>query len=325
MKPKIIKGVNGNYLFFPQDPETILSDSNFSYVFLGGRAKDGQRVIIKVLNPELREIKHARVHFLLQASIQINHPGIIQNLDLAKDEHSYYIVQEFVDSADIKTLIRLKQANDERLISRIMIPVLDAFEAVHNHNIVHRNIKPSNILIAFKPGTETINWKNPEIRIIDFDKAKTPDNIPLYQEEKKKHPFSLLYSAPELVLNNEQLTDHRADLYSLGVIMLEMFTGKPAFFDDNPARIVSNQLTKIPPRPKKMYPKFYDIVAKAVAKSKIEGPPSKIPQQVVSEKLREGRDLRYHTAAEMKADIIDFLKNPGPPPKKGLRSLFSKK
>ncbi len=324
MKPKIINGINGNYLFFPQDPETILSDSNFSYVFLGARAKDGQRVIIKVLNPDLRDFKHARVHFLMQASIQIKHPGIIQNLDMAKDEHSYYIVQEFVDSADIKTLIRLKQANDERLISRIMIPVLDALEVIHNNNIVHRNIKPSNILVAFKPDTEVINWENPVIRIIDFDKAKTPDNIPLFQSEEKKHPFSLLYSAPELILNQENLTDHRADLYSLGVVMLEMFTGKPTFFDDNPASIVSNQMTKTPARPKKMYPRFYDIIKKAINKIKIEGPPSKIPQQVLSEKLREGMDLRYNSAADMKADIIEFLKDPGPPPKTGLRNLLSK-
>ncbi|MGC9332254.1 MAG: protein kinase domain-containing protein, partial [Bacteroidales bacterium] len=230
----------------------------------------------------------------------------------------------FVDSADIKTLIRLKQANDERLISKIMIPVLDALEAVHNHNIVHRNIKPSNILVAFKPGTETINWKNPEIRIIDFDKAKTPDDIPLYRGDEKKHPFSLLYSAPELILNNEQLTDHRADLYSLGVIMMEMFTGIPVFFDDNPAKIISNQMIKVPSRPKKMYPKFFDIIAKAMAKNKIEGPPSKIPHHVISEKLREGMNLRYNTAAEMKSDIIGFLKSPGSPPKKGMGVLFGK-
>jgi serine/threonine protein kinase len=310
-------------LFFPQDPETILSDSNFSYVFLGARAKDGERVIIKVLNPELREIKHARVHFLLQASIQINHPGIIQNLDLAKDEHSYYIVQEFVHSADIKTLIRLKQANDERLISRIMIPVLDALEKTHNQNIVHRNLKPSNILVAFKPETETINWKNPDIRIIDFDKAKTPDDMPLYRGDEKKQPISLVYSAPEIVLNHETLTDQRSDIYSLGVIILEMFTGIPVFYDDNPAKIISNQMIKIPSRPKKMYPKFYDIIAKAMAKNKIEGPPSKIPHQVISEKLREGMNLRYNTAAEMKSDIIDFLQDPGSPPKKGL-GVFSK-
>ncbi|MDA3820724.1 MAG: serine/threonine-protein kinase [Candidatus Delongbacteria bacterium] len=310
-------------MFFPQDPETILSDSNFSYVFLGARAKDGERVIIKVLNPELREIKHARVHFLLQASIQINHPGIIQNLDLAKDEHSYYIVQEFVHSADIKTLIRLKQANDERLISRIMIPVLDALEKTHNQNIVHRNLKPSNILVAFKPETETINWKNPDIRIIDFDKAKTPDDMPLYRGDEKKQPISLVYSAPEIVLNHETLTDQRSDIYSLGVIILEMFTGIPVFYDDNPAKIISNQMIKIPSRPKKMYPKFYDIIAKAMAKNKIEGPPSKIPHQVISEKLREGMNLRYNTAAEMKSDIIDFLQDPGSPPKKGL-GVFSK-
>ncbi|MFO7790278.1 MAG: serine/threonine protein kinase [Bacteroidota bacterium] len=324
MEPRILKAVNAEYLFFPEDEETTLSNTKLTTVHVGARAGDAKRVIIKQLNPELRKIQHARVHFLVQASIQIQHPGVIKTLDLAKDKHSYYIIQEFVHGTDIKTLIKTNQAQSSLLISKLMIPVLDAFEVVHNHNIVHRNIKPSNILIAYKPKSEMIDWQNPDVRLIDFDKAKTNDNVPVYRGDDKRHPFSLLYSAPEIVLNYDDLTDHRADLYSLGLIMMEMFTGKPVIYDDNPAKILAKQLSEIPQRPKKMYPRFYDILMKATAKAKIEGSPSKISESVISEKLREGISLRYKNAAAMKSDLIDFIKDPGhEPPRKGIKGLFT--
>ncbi len=323
MKPDILKGNHGEYIYFPQKEETILSAGKFSIVYLGADATNARRVIIKKLNPHLKDDQKARLRFLVEASVQVRHSAVIRSIDLVKANSTYYIIQEYIRGTDMKKLIASGgfQKNEE-LICRFIIPLLDAMDAVHSQGFIHRDIKPSNILVRYKTDSENIDWKTPDIKLIDFGLAKTNDGIPLFPGAKKRAPFSLLYSAPEVVLGMERLTDQRADLYSLALVMMEMFTGQPVVYADTPPQIIARQLSRHPRRPSGMHPKFYNIFTKATAKEKFTTSPAKMPVDEIKHTLESGKAQRYESASEMKNAILDFLDDPGEMPKGLFQRIF---
>ncbi|MFP4662833.1 MAG: serine/threonine protein kinase [Bacteroidales bacterium] len=322
MKPEILKGINSEYLFFPDKEETILSAGKFSTTYLGADSS-AKRVIIKQLNPRLAEDDQARYRFLVEAGIRIKHPAIVRAIDLIKTRDTYFIIQEYIHGTDLKTLIKRGDFKHNSLLAcRLLIPLLDAIAAIHRKNIIHRDIKPSNILVAYKPGTGDIDWHHPDVKLIDFGLSKTNDGIPLFPGSKKRHPFPILYAAPEVVLNREDLTDERSDLYSLALVMMEMFTSQPVFYADNPAAIITRQISDMPRRPAKMYPRFYEIFRKAAAKQKFHISPSKLPPERITEILKDGLNERYDSAEAMHQDLMQFMRKPGEMPKGFFQRIF---
>lgn len=322
MNGEILTGINGQYLFFPDDDDTILSLGDFNSVYLGANAQTGKKVIVKKLNPNLVSNKLAEIRFLMEASINIDHPGVVKNIDYIKGKTERYFVQEYIHGISLNELIHNRVVLEKpSLISNITIKLLECLQVIHDNNIVHRDIKPSNIIVAFEEGSENINWKNPDVRIIDFGLCKTSDNIPLFSSNKRIHSFSLLYSAPEILLNKEGLISLKSDIYSVGLLMMEMFTGQPVFYSDNPAKLISIQLSNIPKQPKNMHNYFYEIIKKSSAKKKITSSTRDIPHNVLTTLIAEGISMRYNSATDMKNDIIDFLKNPGEKPEKGIKAL----
>ncbi|MDA3910437.1 MAG: serine/threonine-protein kinase [Bacteroidales bacterium] len=317
MNGTVLKGMNGNYLYFPEDESTILSARKFSIVYLGANLQTKKKCIIKRLHPKIEEDKHAAIRFLSEANIQVDHPAIINTLDLIVQGDTRYMVQEYIPSIGLKELIRENTVtSNHKLIAKISIKLLDAVQAMHEHGIIHRNIKPSNILIAYKPETNKINWDNPDVRLIDFDLSKTKDNIPVYTKHERRSPFSIVYSSPEILLRQyDSLATPATDLYSIGLIIMEMFTGEPAFFAENPAKLIDMQLKKKLKQSKKMYHRFFNIIYKATDKLPVQGSLQKIPNDVILTILQEGIKLRYKTAKAMKEDMIVFLKDPGEKPK----------
>ncbi len=317
MSGSILKGMNGSYLYFPDDESTILSTNKFSIVFLGANLNTKQKCIIKRLHPKIEEDKHAAIRFLAEANVQVNHPAIVKTFDLIVQGNKRYMVQEFIPSVDLKELIRENAVTlNHKLIANISIKLLDAVEAMHESGIIHRNIKPSNILIAYEGSTNKINWDNPDVRIIDFDLSKTSDNIPVYTKHEIRSPFSIVYSSPEILLRQyDNLANPSTDLYSIGLIIMEMFTGQPAFFAENPAKLIEMQLKKKLSQPQKMYNRFFEIIQKATDKHPLQHSIKNTPNDVILELLKEGMKLRYQNAKAMKEDFIAFLKDPGEKPK----------
>ncbi|MEA1874565.1 MAG: serine/threonine-protein kinase [Bacteroidota bacterium] len=317
MNGSVLKGMNGAYLFFPDDETTILSAGKFSFVYLGADLNTKKKCIIKRLHPKIETDKHAAIRFLAEANIRVNHPAIINTLDLIVQGNKRYMVQEFIPSISLKELIRenIVLAN-HKLIANISIKLLDAIQAMHEDGIIHRNIKPSNILIAYDTETNKINWNNPDVRLIDFELSKTKDNIPVYTKHETRSPFSIVYSSPEILLRQyDSLVNPATDLYSIGLIIMEMYTGQPAFFTENPAKLIDMQLNKKIKQPAKMYNHLFEIIQKATDKLPVQGSLQKIPNEVIIKILQEGIKLRYQTATAMRDDMISFLKDPGEKPK----------
>lgn len=329
MNGTVLKGLKGNYLYFPDDNNTILSAGKFAFVYLGLDVATKQKRIIKRLNPNIEENQLAALRFMLEASIQVEHPAIIKPVDLIVQNNSRYLILEFINGLDLKQLIRENTiTGNHHLIANITLKLLDALDAIHEKQIFHRNIKPSNVLIAFNQGTEKINWNNPQVHIIDFGLAKTPDNIPVYVDERRINPFSMLYSPPEVLLHKEVLVDHRSDMYNIGIMMMEMFTGQPAFYAENPAKLIDLQINGKLSQPSNMYNRFFEITQKASGKIPFRTSPKNLANANLLQHLADGMNTRYLTTTEMKTDILEFLKHPGEKPAKGFKAIkkvFGKK
>jgi|HubBroStandDraft_2_1064218.scaffolds.fasta_scaffold02120_2 predicted Ser/Thr protein kinase len=151
-----------------------------------------------------------------QALAQLNHPNIVQVYDFGRTEEFFYFVMEYVDGVNLRVLIREHKLEPEQAL-KIVPQICDALQFAHDEGIVHRDIKPENILID----------KKGRVKIADFGLAKLLGRAPeeLSLTGTGQLMGTLGYMAPEQ-LQEAHTVDHRADIYSLGVVFYEMLTGK---------------------------------------------------------------------------------------------------
>lgn len=195
-------------------------------------------VALKLLAPERADDPQFAARFEKEAHAlaALNHPNIVgvhdfgsvvQSSGLPSDQprglnHIYYLLMEFIDGVNLRQLLQTKRLTPKEALS-IVPPVCEALQCAHDHGIVHRDIKPENLLID-KSGT---------VKIADFGIAKiverTSEFVPSAAEDptlESRATFSLgtpAYAAPEQANGT---ADHRADIYSLGVVLYEMLTGE---------------------------------------------------------------------------------------------------
>jgi serine/threonine protein kinase len=151
-----------------------------------------------------------------QALAQLNHPNIVQVYDFGRTDEFFYFVMEYVDGVNLRALIREGTLEPDQAL-RIVPQICDALQFAHDEGIVHRDIKPENILID----------KKGRVKIADFGLAKLLGRAPeeLSLTGTGQLMGTLGYMAPEQ-LQEAHAVDHRADIYSLGVVFYEMLTGK---------------------------------------------------------------------------------------------------
>jgi predicted Ser/Thr protein kinase len=175
-------------------------------------------VAVKILPPSVAGDPAFAERFTreAQALAQLNHPNIVQVYDFGRTEEFFYFVMEYVDGVNLRALIRDKTLEPEQAL-KIVPQICDALQFAHDEGIVHRDIKPENILID----------KKGRVKIADFGLAKLLGRAPeeLSLTGSGQLMGTLGYMAPEQ-LQQAHTVDHRADIYSLGVVFYEMLTGK---------------------------------------------------------------------------------------------------
>ena len=182
------------------------------------RQKSLQRVVaLKVLLPELGRDPTFAERFLreAQALANLNHPGIVHVFDFGQAGDFWFFAMEFVDGASLRELVRDRSVSPGQALAMVS-QICSALQYAHDQGVVHRDIKPENILVD----------RNGTVKITDFGLAKLitkPEEIALTRSDQVMG--TLHYMAPEQVERPQQV-DHRADIYSLGVVFYELLTGE---------------------------------------------------------------------------------------------------
>ncbi len=181
-------------------------------------------VAIKVLKSEFSSdtnfIKKFRAE--AQSVAGLSHPNIVSVYDVGDDDGLHYIVMELVEGITLKRFIERKQRLEVKDAVGIAIQICQGMEAAHNHHIIHRDIKPQNIIIS----------RDGKVKVADFGIAKAASSFTLTQDGEG----SVHYLSPEQARGG--YSDERSDIYSLGVTMYEMLTGQVPFSGDNNVSVV---------------------------------------------------------------------------------------
>ena len=190
------------------------------------KAKDhklNRFVAVKVLKPEFREdttfIRKFRSE--AQAAAGLTHPNIVNVFDVGDDEGVYYIVMELIEGITLKEYIAKKGKLSIKEATSIAIQVSMGLEAAHNHGIVHRDVKPQNIIIS----------TDGKVKVTDFGIARAASSNTISSNVMG----SVHYSSPEQVRGG--YSDEKSDIYSLGITLYEMVTGRVPFDGDTTVAI----------------------------------------------------------------------------------------
>ncbi|MTV25300.1 protein kinase [Nitriliruptoraceae bacterium ZYF776] len=196
-------------------------------------------VAIKLLHPHHANDATVVERFERESvsAAQLNHPNVVRIYDTGREEELVYLVMEHVDGPSLREVLRSRGPLDPTVVAAIGEQVAAALGEAHAHGLVHRDVKPANILIA-SDGT---------VKVTDFGIAKALD-----ADATLTNPGTVVgtaaYVAPEQL--EEGRVDARADVYALGVVMFECLTGRPAFSGDTPTATAAMRLTHelLPPR-----------------------------------------------------------------------------
>jgi predicted Ser/Thr protein kinase/sugar lactone lactonase YvrE len=186
-------------------------------VYKGRQESLNRAVAIKVLPLEFASAPELlrRFHREAEAMAALGHPNIVQIIDKGEREGIYYFVMEFVEGGSLKDVLREKDLTLDRMLD-IVLMVAAGLEHAHAHGIVHRDLKPGNVLVEARSGVA---------KIADFGIAQLQTRPELSQLTSSHMSMGTLnYMAPEQKVDAKTV-DHRADIYSFGVILYEMLTG----------------------------------------------------------------------------------------------------
>src|SRR5215472_3473176 len=203
---------------FPQlEIIELLGQGGMGTVYKARQPQLDRFVALKILSAELSAQPAFAERFTREARAlaRLNHPNIVAVYDFGKAGDLYYFIMEYVDGMNLSQLEAAKKRLDPGQALSIVPKICEALQYAHDEGIVHRDIKPGNILMD----------KKGRVKIADFGLAKLlgkPADVMLTQSQS--FLGTPLYMAPEQISDPQQV-DHRADIYSLGVVFYEMLTG----------------------------------------------------------------------------------------------------
>jgi serine/threonine-protein kinase len=245
------------------------------------RARDRQLdrpVALKVLFPELSVDRAFVERFRreAQAAANLSHPNIVPVFDWGEDNGAYFIVMEFVDGRALSAVLREAGTLPPQQAATIGAHVAAALAFAHRHGVVHRDVKPGNVLIT-ADGT---------VKVTDFGIARAMNT-----EESLTQTGAVMgtaaYFSPEQAEGHG--VDSRSDIYSLGVVLYEMSTGKPPFTGDSPVAVASKHVRDQPVLPRDVNPSIPVALEAVIMKAMAKSP-----------------DDRYQSAEELRADLLRF-------------------
>lgn len=255
-----------------------LGEGGMANVYLAEDIILQRKVAVKILRLDLQKEPQTLARFQREAlaTSELSHPNIVMVLDVGTDHGLPYMVMEYVDGPDLKDYILQNSPLDLQNVIRIMDQILSAMRLAHKHNVIHRDLKPQNILMD----------KRGNIKIADFGIAVALNQNSITQTNSALG--SVHYMSPEQTRGG--LVTKQSDIYSLGIILYELITGSVPFNGDSAVAVALKHAQESIPS--------------------IRAKDAKVPQALENVVLRatakDPRD-RYSSAREMQADLDTSL------------------
>ena len=236
-------------------------------------------VAVKVLKQEFAENENFVSKFIIeaQAAAGLMHSNIVNVYDVGEENGIHYIVMELIDGITLKKYIEKKARLSYKEAVSIAIQVCMGIEAAHNHHIIHRDIKPQNIIIS----------KDGKVKVTDFGIAKAASSNTITSNVMG----SVHYTSPEQARGG--YSDEKSDIYSLGITLFEMLTGRVPFNGETTVAIAIKQIQEEMPSPREFVPEIPAAVEAIVLKCCQKSP-----------------DRRYQSMGELAADLKQALLTP---------------
>lgn len=246
------------------------------------KAKDqrlNRFVAIKVLKPEYSSDRSFVNKFRgeAQSAAGLSHPNIVNVYDVGDDGGLHYIVMELVEGITLKRFIERKGKLDKKEAVGITIQIAQGMEAAHDNNIIHRDIKPQNIIIS----------RDGKVKVTDFGIAKASNSNTITSNAMG----SVHYLSPEQARGG--YSDEKSDIYSLGVTLYEMLSGKVPFAGDNTVSVAMQH-----------------IQGEAMPLRELEESIPLSIDKIVQKCMQKKPERRYHSASELIIDLKKALTNP---------------
>ena len=248
----------------------------------------GRRVAFKTLTTRGGDNQHFRARFLREARAvsALSHPHIAAIYDYGEtEEGDPYIVMELIKGETLSDLMHKEKLTIPRSIE-IIKQVAEALGEAHEHGIIHRDIKPSNVAINERGNVKVLDFGLAKQIQLESANPSDPEQRTLMNTQTREGVIvgTPLYLSPEQALGVD--IDARSDLFTVGSLLYECITGKPAFLGNKPAEIIANILREEPPPPSKTNPDVPEEV-----------------DEIVQKALAKKPEARYQSAEELIADL----------------------
>lgn len=273
------KRLDGRY-----EMRELIGVGGMAYVYKAYDSVDDRTVAVKILRDEFltNEEFTRRFRNESKAIAILNHPNIVKVLDVGFGQHLQYIVMEYIDGITLKEYLDQRKDIRWKEAVHFTVQILRALQHAHDKGIVHRDIKPQNIMLL-SDGT---------IKVTDFGIARlSRTEMRATMDGGEKAIGSVHYISPEQARG--EITDEKADIYSVGVVLYEMLTGRLPFEADNAVSVAIMQMQSEATLP--------HLINEDVPEGL---------EQITMKAMQKEADKRYQSSAEMLSDIDEFKRNP---------------
>ncbi len=258
----------------------IIGTGGMAVVYKARCHRLNRLVAIKILKDEFARDEEFRRRFRAEgeAVAMLSHPNIVQVYDVSSTDSANYIVMELIDGISLKQYMEKKGVLNWKETLHFAMQIAKGLEHAHSRGIVHRDIKPHNVMVL----------KNGSVKVMDFGIARVMSKSNTLTKEALG---SVHYISPEQAKGG--WVDNRSDLYSLGVVMYEMMTGRPPYDGESPVAVAIQHINGGAVMPSALNPNI----------------PGGLEQIIMKSMALDVKD-RYSSATEMLRDMEEFRKNP---------------
>ena len=258
----------------------IIGTGGMAVVYKARCHRLNRLVAIKILKDDYLQDEEfrRRFHSESQAVAMLGHPNIVSVYDVSTSIMADYIVMELIDGITLKQYMEKKGILNWKETLHFAIQIAKALEHAHSRGIVHRDIKPHNVMVL----------KNGSVKVMDFGIARMMSKGNTLTKEALG---SVHYISPEQAKGGR--VDNRSDIYSLGVVMYEMMSGRPPYDAESPVSVAIQHINGGAVMPSTLNPNI----------------PGGL-EQIIMKAMAHGIDQRYSSATEMLSDMDEFRKDP---------------